>query len=290
MNTKRAFTLIELLVVIAIIALLMSILMPALAKVRVQALSVACIARVNQWGSIISAYTEDNNGNFNCRKAADPAFWGKMWPHTFRPYYKDPRMRCCPAAENGALHEGPNATWGGTNYESGKHGAWVPSQYPIKEEKKEAPHYYFGSYGMNRNVEDHIATEYDTGLWRRLEVKGGADVPVFFDCTYVLTWGSTNADPPPFNGAWDNEMCLVCIDRHGGGFVNMLFMDLSSRQCPLKKLYTLKWRRTSNTCVKEWTICGCGGGPKGRDACIENWNDAARVGQQKSWMSDMPVF
>jgi prepilin-type N-terminal cleavage/methylation domain-containing protein len=64
MRKMKAFTLIELLVVIAIIALLLSILMPALQRVKKQALSVACLSRLHQWGIIYSMYTSENNGYF----------------------------------------------------------------------------------------------------------------------------------------------------------------------------------------------------------------------------------
>ncbi|MHC4073855.1 MAG: type II secretion system protein, partial [Planctomycetota bacterium] len=59
MYKRRAFTLIELLVVIAIIALLMGILMPALARVKKQARTVACQALLKQWGTIWSMYCDD---------------------------------------------------------------------------------------------------------------------------------------------------------------------------------------------------------------------------------------
>ena len=64
MGKRKAFTLIELLVVIAIIALLMSILMPALARVKDQAKTIGCRANLKQWCLYFQMYTEDNSGKF----------------------------------------------------------------------------------------------------------------------------------------------------------------------------------------------------------------------------------
>ncbi len=63
-SLPRGFTLIELLVVIAIIALLMSILMPALQRVRKQARGVACLSRLKQWGVFFAMYADDYDGRF----------------------------------------------------------------------------------------------------------------------------------------------------------------------------------------------------------------------------------
>ncbi len=86
-NSRDAFTLVELLVVIAIIALLMSVLMPALARVRKQAKTALCLSNLKQLGACFSMYANENDGYF-------PLGWSNVYPANPKYYWMEALRPC----------------------------------------------------------------------------------------------------------------------------------------------------------------------------------------------------
>ena len=77
-HENKAFTLIELLVVIAIISLLVSILLPSLAKAKELAKFTLCKNQLKQLGFGTQMYLGDNEG---CYPVHTPSAWpGESWP------------------------------------------------------------------------------------------------------------------------------------------------------------------------------------------------------------------
>jgi len=254
MGKSRGFTLIELLVVIAIIALLMAILMPALARVKQQAKTIACRANLKQWTLYFSMYTEDHEGYF---MAGIPSIY--EWQNALRPYYKnDHKIRCCPTAmkplydENGQLAPQWN----------------VFSAWGIFKGPGCAPEGDWGSYGINEWVanpppqyETVYAGKFETvNNWRTPNVNGAGYVPLFMDALrFDVFPRDTDAPPETHDEHWGGmqnleNMRRVCINRHDG-FINMAFLDWSVKKVGLKELWTLKWHKTFKT-AGPWTKVG----------------------------------
>ena len=85
---KHNFTLIELLVVIAIIAILASLLMPALRGARDSARGITCTGNLRQMGVANTMYADDNNGFYVPRAIFRPDGTYPRWDqnHHFKEY------------------------------------------------------------------------------------------------------------------------------------------------------------------------------------------------------------
>jgi prepilin-type N-terminal cleavage/methylation domain-containing protein/prepilin-type processing-associated H-X9-DG protein len=254
---RKAFTLIELLVVIAIIALLMSILMPALAHVKKQAQSVACMSRLKSWGMIYKLYTDDNAGYFHegWGYGQHPQDKGRaedgLWMNSLRPYYKDDKMRFCPTATR--IVEGAT-DWG--TFKAWRTPGLMSNRYPASGEGPDI--YWTGSYGTS-NWTDTVTQDRSGGrlkewFWKCTQniKKNTNEVPVLGDNTWHDAWPQ-HIDTPmstPWDSGWGDkgtagEMNQFCIDRHNG-WTNLAFADWSVRHVGLKELWTLRWHAGYN--------------------------------------------
>ncbi len=121
---RRGFTLVELLVVIGIIALLISILLPAMTRAREAANSVVCSSNMRQYGVAVFQYSLANKGFFplfsdnSTTNLPETHWWNTLAPYLRVPqqlstdWYKSQngsieltrRIRCCPSdPENVAI-------------------------------------------------------------------------------------------------------------------------------------------------------------------------------------------
>jgi prepilin-type N-terminal cleavage/methylation domain-containing protein/prepilin-type processing-associated H-X9-DG protein len=96
---KSGFTLIELLVVIAIIAILASMLLPALGKAKARALTIQCANQLRQLGVAMQLYGDDEN---NLLPAAHGVVtWTNLnpvaWSRPLVSYYQTTNLLRCPS-------------------------------------------------------------------------------------------------------------------------------------------------------------------------------------------------
>jgi prepilin-type N-terminal cleavage/methylation domain-containing protein len=92
LSTAAAFTLIELLVVIAIIAILASLLLPAMGKAKEQALSTQCKSNLRQMGLAVVRYAEDNKAKLPYAWAVSHDANANNFETLLWPYYRSIRF------------------------------------------------------------------------------------------------------------------------------------------------------------------------------------------------------
>ncbi len=253
-HNHAAFTLVELLVVIAIIALLMSILIPALAGVKKQANAVMCQANLKEWGVAFQMFAQDHDGYFPKSVPAEDYWLRAMLPYVGIKDTEKSQAReilLCPSAKRSKnLPENRKL---GTTFS-----AWGPFAEDF--------YWWFpgatGSYGLNdwcANPDEDKETGTYWGYpakyaWRSTGGKWANNVPVLLDCLYTDGFPLHTDLPPEYPDiiiddpmAWSNNaMRLFCIDRHQGG-INGLFRDFTVRKIGLKQLWKLKWHRGFKT-------------------------------------------
>ena len=243
---KKGFTLIELLVVIAIIALLLSIVMPALKEAKLRAQAVICRSNIKQWGLIFSLYAQDNEGSFpQSIGKNNPWDRNAYWPGATLPYYGDGKIRICPSTR-------PDKDM--TNIGTGNYGSTFVEWGPLGPSSPNTwwDEYPNGSYGINDWCADPPPgkTTYwgfpTDNAWRKITVKGGSRIPLFLDDMYTDGFPQDTDVPPTqpddHNGWSVNAMKLYCIDRHQRG-INGAFVVTSARKIGLKELWRLKWHK-----------------------------------------------
>jgi prepilin-type N-terminal cleavage/methylation domain-containing protein len=256
MYRRRGFTLVELLVVIAIIALLMSILMPALGRVRKQAKLVMCQSNLKQLSNACEMYNGDNNGHFwegwqglpNCPCGGiDCSHW---WMNALKPYYQDPHVCLCPmAVKTGWEVDRVFYSEGGSTFLAWSAHGWLGPEGSV-----------YGSYGVNGYVEHNQCEDNDPFplvRWRQAGVKNAGNIPLLLDAPWIDTWPTefdNPADVDDENWSLGSQMARFMKNRHDGG-IDCLFVDYSVRRIGLKEMYILKWNREFRT-DGPWTLAG----------------------------------
>jgi len=278
---RRGFTLIELLVVISIIALLMSIMAPALTKVREQAKNALCMSRLHQWGAIFSMYADDNDGQligWHCLNPGDetyappgtaldpgpcdagsPGFHEHCWMPRLHHFYGGKLEYKQIGGEwksqakwDFCMCPSTSKTWADGEF-GGPTTGWDFGWVHEMVSGEWYPYYAnaWGSYGKNSWV-SATSVEHDAGdngtasYWNTTRVRGISRIPLFGDSSMMGGFPNVKCEIPQERYrdpmAEGDEISRWVQDRHHLT-INLVFLDFTVRKIGLKQLWQLYWQR-----------------------------------------------
>jgi prepilin-type N-terminal cleavage/methylation domain-containing protein/prepilin-type processing-associated H-X9-DG protein len=253
---RAGFTLVELLVVIGIIAVLISMLLPAVNRARRQAKQTACLANLRTMGQLFTLYTQGNNNrSFAYVWQSPPAsIRDNIWIEILRPFGSIDQVRVCPEASAPSL----SSSGFGSTWES-----WGPGLPQMGKNT--------GSYGFNGWLYELIpGGTVPAGLTSNVPAQAGANgiawryhtsslgtdpttVPLMGDANWVdgfpqETVASPNPPAAPngsntnvYTGGPSEQMGRFCVSRHVGLTTNVVFVDGHAESIALPALWSLNW-------------------------------------------------
>lgn len=250
-DQEKGFTLIELLVVIAIIALLLSIIMPALQKTKEQARTLMCSSNNRTLMQAYTIYLVEYDNKFLPYYDQQNVGYTNLWMNSISEIIDDINAnRFCP---NAPESKAPEMTYYPT--ESLRGTSKIPWRWWIEQINSIS----YGSYGINGwlyGPDDPYGAPYpDMDYVTIDDMKNASRIPVFADCVWVDGWPQDTddfqnailTDPLIFEEGYfqhgmNQNMGRFFIDRHGMK-ITISFFDGHAKPVRLEKLWTFAWHK-----------------------------------------------